>query len=145
MLYLPGVNVMITRFGDLWQCSAKRLAFFLKKQRYDPIFAQTREYFWTKTPNHFCTVFKNHNIYPWTASRLSLAYLGLLIKSCLKSQQGAKSSECVIIASQRKVKCVVSLMMTIAGNRQSHFLTSFSNCSTLFCVLCFVRLEFCWN
>jgi hypothetical protein len=38
-LLIPGTDVMITIFCDIWQFLAKNLAFFLKNQCYDHLFA----------------------------------------------------------------------------------------------------------
>jgi hypothetical protein len=64
----PGVDVMITIFGDLWQFSAKKLAFFSKTNDMIKILHNSAsfwvknayfsaEFFWRK-------YFKNHNIGP---------------------------------------------------------------------------------
>jgi hypothetical protein len=39
-LHIPGIDVMITFFCDFCQFSAKKLAFFSKKQCYDQSFAK---------------------------------------------------------------------------------------------------------
>jgi hypothetical protein len=65
---LPGVDVMITIFGDFRQFSAKKLAFFSKTNVMIK-FLHILALFWVKNANFFTefigeNIFKNHNIGP---------------------------------------------------------------------------------
>jgi hypothetical protein len=69
---IPGTDVMITIFCDFWQFSAKELAFLSKnnvmiKIEFIYVLSQKRQFFrWFFRRKYF----KNHNIGPWTLSRL---------------------------------------------------------------------------
>jgi hypothetical protein len=64
------VDVMITIFGDFWQFSAKKLAFFSKTNVMIKIL-YILALFWVKNAEFFAEFFgenilKNHNIGPWS-------------------------------------------------------------------------------
>jgi hypothetical protein len=80
----PGVDVMITIFGDFCQFSAKKLVFFSKINVMITIFAKTSSSF-SKKRRYFCSIFrrkylKNHNFGP--RSRKQFFYSALRIKTC---------------------------------------------------------------
>jgi hypothetical protein len=53
----PGIDVMITIFGDFWQFLAKKLAFFHKNQWYDKIVAKISCSL-SKERQYFCSIFR---------------------------------------------------------------------------------------
>jgi hypothetical protein len=89
----PGVDVMITIFGDFSQFSATKLAFFLNTNVMI-IFFQNLALFWVKIANFFAEFFvenilKNHNIGPRTGrtwTRPAGATSGALVIRKLTSQ-----------------------------------------------------------